>query len=530
MANRISGQKSMMTAFSRIYASFFRGFERLYKSAQKRYNDAMVLLLYLFCILLGYLGGMGFAPYDYKIALFVSLIALIFLMFRKRPPRQSFLIGLFWGFGLHLHTAEWIYSSMQVQAIAPWLSILLCGIGSLYCGVYTGLFTWIANRLNPFYGVFAKTLIFASLWVLLEWLKGSVLQGFPWMTVGYATADTDLVRIVPYFGVYGASFLLMLVVVFFAIWLRHLRRLKAIFSAIAVFLLVALLPQEFAQKTGEVVKVSLVQGNVQQKEKWAAWNFRPSLEKYRSLTEQISSQTQLVVWPESAVANVWSFFPRILKKELNQLAEQKQWTLITGTLHSDSYSRGWTNAVKSIDDRWQYDKRLLVPFSEYTPFESLTTVLMRWWGYEYSNFLTGRAQQEMLQIGASQLSVNICYELAFWQGINMHLPQAGGIINVSNEAWFESTSEQAQFMQMAQLRAKEAGRYIARATNTGITGIINEQGVVLLKLPQAQADVLTADMPMFKGQTPFYIWGNQWIWALLPLLLILLFFGQKRRL
>ncbi|MDH3893374.1 MAG: apolipoprotein N-acyltransferase, partial [Chromatiales bacterium] len=161
-----------------------------------------------------------------------------------------------------------------------------------------------------------------------------------------------------------------------------------------------------------------------------------------------------------------------------------------------------------------YDKRHLVPFGEYFPVPGFVRDWMRLLSLPYSDLGVGGARQPVLQTTVAALAPSICYEDAFGEQMLAFLPQAGMLVNVSNDAWFGDSIAPHQHLQIARMRSVEAGRATLRATNTGISAVIDHHGKLLAQSPQFEVSVLRADVSVRTGATPFVRFGNLAVVAL----------------
>ena len=168
-----------------------------------------------------------------------------------------------------------------------------------------------------------------------------------------------------------------------------------------------------------------------------------------------------------------------------------------------------------------YHKQHLVPFGEYLPLKSLLGVIVNFLQIPISNFSPGQQETPVLKAGKTSLGISICYEDTFGEEVIKALPEATVLVNVSNDAWFGDSLAPHQHLQMARMRALESGRYMLRATNTGISAIINEKGVIIKQSPQFEPTALAAEIILFEGSTPYAMWGNYPV--VLTALLLLIF-------
>ena len=176
------------------------------------------------------------------------------------------------------------------------------------------------------------------------------------------------------------------------------------------------------------------------------------------------------------------------------------------------------NAIMSVRDLDVYGKRHLVPFSEYTPFLEYLRWLENFIMLPYENVAPWKGKVN-LQVAGQPMRMSVCYEDAYGEEMIDGLPEATMLVNVSNDGWFTGSIEPAQHAQIARFRAIETGRYLLRATNNGISAIINEKGKVVVTGPQYQEVVVEEFAQPMQGITPYIRWGN---WFLIPMLTIAL--------
>jgi apolipoprotein N-acyltransferase len=158
-------------------------------------------------------------------------------------------------------------------------------------------------------------------------------------------------------------------------------------------------------------------------------------------------------------------------------------------------------------DGWYY-KRHLVPFGEYFPVPAFVRAWLRLMSLPYDDFTAGSSHQPVLSAGGQKLGLTICYEDAFGSQQLEVLRQATLLINVTNNAWYGDSTAPHQHLQIARMRALEAGRFLVRAANDGITAVIDSQGKFIARLPQFQEGVLRAVVQPMTGLTPYARLGN----------------------
>jgi apolipoprotein N-acyltransferase len=182
---------------------------------------------------------------------------------------------------------------------------------------------------------------------------------------------------------------------------------------------------------------------------------------------------------------------------------------LIGVVERDKDSGRYFNSVVSIGPQsGVYRKQHLVPFGEFPPLEPLFSWLMRHLQIPMSDFSAGAPDQPPLFAAGQRIGVSICYEDAFGNEIIRALPQASLLVNVSEDAWFGDSLAPHQRLQMARMRAREAGRPMLRAANSGPSAVIDHRGEVMARSPQFQVHVLEAALQPMQGATPYVRYGN----------------------
>jgi len=476
--------------------------------------------------------SLAYAPLAWR-WLAPTTLALLFGLWTAVTPRRAAAIGFAFGGGLFLCGTYWIYHSVHTVAHAPAALAVLLMIGLVVImASYLALLGAAVTRAVPQSQRSWGALAWPAGWVLLEWLRGWFLSGFPWLSLGYATLDTPLAGWVPVVGVYGAS----LWVALLALGLRQLFIVSSAarvgWIAVAVFLGLSgwgLSQSILTQPTGRWHTVALVQGAIAQDEKWEATHRDRSFEVYRQLTEQSLGQ-DLVVWPEAALPVLYHEAVPFLTP-IYQAAQARHTDLLLGLVRYDPERAGYRNGLVALSDgeTWYY-KRRLVPFGEFFPVPEFVRGWMRGLDLFYVDFLPGDAEQPALTAAGERIGATICYEDAYATEQRAVLSVATLLVNVSNDAWFGDSSAPHQHLEITRMRALEAGRWLMRATNTGITALIDPTGRVVARSPQFVPTVLTGKVEARTGLTPYARFGNAPVGVVCIVLLLLAWRGRRGRL
>jgi apolipoprotein N-acyltransferase len=484
-------------------------------------RDAIVfragrLRLFALPALLGALTVLGFAPF-YLFPLPVLTLGGLFHLWRHAGShRAAAWIGFAFGCGLFLVGVSWVYVSMHDFGGMPLPVAVLATV--LFC-VFLALFPLAVGWLHAWFKAPAAAsllLLLPALWALLEWVRGWIFTGFPWLAVGYSAAPYGpLAGFAPLLGVYGVSWLTALsaglLALAFDAWRGQGAR-GAWPPLLALALLWAaggaLQQVQWTRAAGAPVSVSLLQGNIPQDLKWREDRVLTTLETYRRLV--LASPGQLVVLPETALPLFLDQVPPAYLTELATHARAQGGDLVLGVPERSRDGTRYYNSVASLGSSPSqiYRKVHLVPFGEFIPFKPLFGWFIDLMHIPLGDFARGAPDQRPLAVAGQHVAMNICYEDVFGEEIIRQLPQATLLANVSNDAWFGDSIAPRQHLQISQMRALETGRFMLRATNTGMTAIIDERGRVTAGLEPFHTDTLNGLAQGHVGATPYVRWGN----------------------
>lgn len=475
----------------------------------------------------GALTTLAFSPFDYYWLVFVTL-ALVFYIWNKLSARQAAFNAWLFGLGLQCSGVSWIYYSLHVHGSAPAVfAILLVFLLCIYLSLYTALSVYVVNRFLPDNPKLRFLIFYPASWVVFEWLQGYVMTGFAWMQLGYTQIDTPLSAWAPLLGNHAISGAIavsagtLAAIVFMLNNQRHLLTVKRgvvlVLPVVLIWSLGSVLQgTNWTDKSGEPIRVSLIQGNIAQKDKWKRVLKQPTKDLYQRMS-LAQKDVDLIVWPETSVPD---YLHRVKPyiQELSDEMRARNTDLILGIFIRDS-DGGLLNSVINVNGGI-YHKRHLVPLGEYIPLRFMIEFFNRFVNIPMSDIASGVDQQQLIVAAGIPIAVSICFEEAFSRDVIKDLPEAKMLVNVSNDAWFEDSHEPYQHHAIARMRALEAGRYMIRSTNTGITSLIDANGKVIKQLPQFETAVLTGEVQAMTGATPFVLWGDALIVGLCSLLLL----------
>jgi len=468
----------------------------------------------------GALVPLGFSPFNFW-PLGILAIALYFLCLQHSTPRDASRIGFAFGFGLFGVGASWIYVSIHDYGNAsPLLAGLITLVFVSFMAVYNGAQALLWRR---YVTAFSPGLGFAATWVLCEVFRAWFLTGFPWLFLGYAHVTSPFSGVAPVFGVYGLSLLVALS----GTWLAQLllvvkttqpgHRLAAFTKAPALWALAIIqllaavsTPIEWTHAAArEPVRVGLVQGNIPQEVKFREESIQEGLDRYAELTAPLWT-SDLVVWPETAIPLIMQDEPELMETLAAQ-ARRYNTALVTGVFARSEL--GLHNSLAVVGNgSGVWNKQKLVPFGEYVPLRNVVENLLQLFALPLSSLTPGAYEQPLLHAAGLTIAPYICYEVVYPDFARHVGRDADLLLTVSNDTWFGHSFGPPQHLQMAAMRARELGRYMVRATNNGISALIDQQGRIIAETPQFQAETLQGTVLAFEGTTPFARWGSWPVW------------------
>ncbi|ABI38080.1 apolipoprotein N-acyltransferase [Shewanella sp. MR-4] len=508
--------------------------------AQQKSRLSVLRLVLAF--ILGASTALSFAPYSLWIIYPVAM-ALALWLSDSLTPKASFFHWLSFGFGCFAVGISWVHVSMDTFGGLPLAaSVGLMALLALYLALYpalTGLgLAWLTRTNTP--SLWRNLLLFPALWVLTEWARGWVMTGFPWIWAGYSQTQGPLKELASIIGALGLSFLIAMLAG--ALALCFSKRYKSLLILLPIIAAAAWVAPKLTQiqPTGESVKVALVQGNIPQSMKWEPESLWPTLLKYMDLSRE-HFDADIIVWPEAAIPAP-DYQVQDFLDNANKVANLNHTSIITGIISrqqnefynslivlgnhnqkqqdTPDYESGGSN---------QFKKHHLLPIGEFVPFQALLRPIAPFFNLPMSSFARGDYQQPNLSAVGHKIAPAICYEIAFPEQLRDSVNLGTDLLlTVSNDAWFGTSNGPLQHMEIAQMRAIELGRPLVRATNNGVTAVVDEKGNITAALPQFETGVLSATIPLVTGQTWFAKIGQTPLLLLCGALLLVGFIRRKK--
>ena len=446
-----------------------------------------------------------FPGFDFAVLAAVALTPLLVAAAREPSPLRRLLIGEAAGILYWCGTCYWIQFVLNVHGgmgvLESWGGFLLFGI---YKALQTAVFALAAGPLmrRP-YAVPAV----AALWVAIDRTHGPF--GFAWHTLGNAGIDMSVpLRLAPFTGVYGLSFVFVMLSAALALAaLRRRRREMAWLLALPLLYLLPRLPEASAGQE----RAALVQPNVSETEDWTPASFAETLTRLRVLTLQaagaISPPPRLVVWPEVPAPFIFDS-DSAFGNEARDLARASRTFFLFGAVAHTPAGAPLNSAVMIGPDGeflGRYDKIYLVPFGEFIPplFGFVNRITQ-----EAGDFAPG-SDIVLFRAGGRRVGTFICYEAALPHAARRFAAAGAEVfVNISNDGYFGHSAAQDQHLKIVRMRAVENRRWILRSTNNGITAAIDPAGRVVERLPADRAAALQAHYSYISTQTVYTKYGD----------------------
>jgi apolipoprotein N-acyltransferase len=432
---------------------------------------------------------------------------------RTNRTLRWFTLGLTTGAVYFAGTLYWIADVLRTHgslhaAVAVVVTLALVAYLALFPALFAVIVGALAERAGP-----RAVLVAPFIWVATEYGRGWALGGFPWVLLGYSqTTVLPVAQLASLVGVYGLSALVSGVAGAAAFGL--LRRGRAlVLSVVAALAVVAVTALWGAQRVadgrltreGAPVRIGLIQGNIPQNEKWSAARAAGIFQSYLALSREAAGRgAEFVMWPESATPFFFQEDPAG-GEAIRGLALETRTTLLFG---SDQIEAGspphYYNAAFLIDPGGMlvatYRKVHLVPFGEYVPFKRLLSFVGPL--VESASDFSPGDEIVLLPVGRHVASTAICYEIVYPALIRQAVEAGSELLTtITNDAWYGHSSAPYQHFEQAALRAIEQGRYLARAANTGISGVVDPYGRVVTRSNLFERTALIGEARFLTGRT-----------------------------
>ena len=499
-------------------------------------------------LLLSFLSGvlliLSFPNFDLEFLAWFALVPLLYSIDGK-TAYQSFKLGFLTGLVSFLGILYWIVVAVHTYGNIPLIpSVLILVLLVAYLSLFIGAFTFLTRLIQIRSGV--QTFLFAPfLWVALEYLRSFLLTGFPWANLGYSQyLNLPFIQMADVTGAYGPSFVILFVnATLFSIlrqWPKRVFPLKEVIATIILvlgfliygYVKMGIVDRQMSQNPP--LKIGLVQGDIDQSIKWDKAFQLQTLEIYERLSLRVTGdKPDLIIWPETATP----FFFQDAKEYQPLVLDIPKKTDAFLLFGSPSYKieRRKVNHYNSAylvspsgEIVGKYDKIHLVPFGEYVPLQDLLFFIGSL-GEGIGDFKSGKEIYNF-SLPQGKFGVLICFEIIFPDLCRKFVKHgANFLVTITNDAWFGRTSAPYQHFSIAAFRAVENHVFVARAANTGITGIIDPKGKILKEGEIFKQEAMNGTIRLSNRKTFYTLYGDVFAWACSAFSILLLAYALTRK-
>lgn len=477
----------------------------------------------------------SYAPFSLWWLPFIS-ISLWLTILRNSAPRTAIKHGFLFGLGWFASGISWVHVAIdQFGGLPLAISVLLMLLLCMYLAIFPALASYFSARCSINRQV--NLWLLSAFWLIAEYLRGVLLTGFPWLSLGYSQLDGPLVSLAPLIGEFGLNSVILLLCVSIIQLLYRTQVTIAALVIASVFISAFIThDKQWVSSENEQVSVALVQGNIKQEIKWAPEQEWPTMLKYLDLT-RVNYDADIIVWPESAITALEPMAQDFLSMA-NKSSHLQNSAIITGILNYNFETQRYYNSLVVLGNKHRsdtegnyaynhanrYSKYHLLPIGEFVPFQEWLRPLAPLFNLPQSSFSKGDFIQPNLVANDITILPLICFEIAFPAQLSANFQSdTNMLLTVSNDSWFGDSHGPHQHLDIARMRALEFGRPLIRATNNGVTATVDHLGNITGVIPQFTEKVLKVDVTLVNGQTPYAQWGafTQWLLALATLLILL---------
>ena len=462
----------------------------------------------------GALLAFSFPPHGHPATAWVALTPLLIALFGARSLTVGFALGVTTGVVHFAGLLPWLTTVMMEFGGLPLpAGVALNGLLVAYLALFPGAFGAIFVLLCRRYGESALW-IAGPVWLSTELGRLWLLGGFPWELLGYSqTAVLPIAQLASLFGVHGVTVLVVFVNGVLTLLAVGQTGRRGMALAVGAAVLVAVvsfgiwrLSDEQLLRAGTPLRVGLVQGNVPQEDKWDPAHRMSIVQRYLELSRRSAAAgAELVVWPESATP--FSFETHSDGGLVRGLTRETGIHLLFGSTRFESYpTRRMFNAAFVLNPDGEtaaiYDKIHLVPFGEYVPFRSLLFFAAPL--VDTVADLTPGVDPVTLPVGPHLVSAAICYEIIYPSLVRESVREGSQLLTtITNDAWYGRSGAPQQHFQQARMRAIEQGRFLVRAANTGISGVVDPYGRVVARSALFETTTINQEVRLLADLTVY---------------------------
>jgi len=514
----------------------------------KKYLDNRFLALYFLPLIFGAITTLSFNPYNIIIINFLIFPLFFYLIFyvnkksksfyRKKPYKKNlFILGLSFGFGFYLSGTSWIANSLtfdeNFKILIPFALILVPLFLSLFMG-FTILLVGPNLKLT-----FPSLILFSAGLAFSDYIRSLIFTGFPWNLWAYSTTwFNEILQIVNHIGIYSYNLIVITIftlpiIVIFRISLIN----KIIFLTFSFLIVLGIYiygnlvinkNQDFLNNISKKIYVKVISPNFDLKYGLSIDEVKTRFKKLVRFSDPNKNKETLFVWPEGVFSG-YSYDEIFIFKDLISKNFSENHKIIFGTNKLDLASGKYYNSMLIVNNNLEiiqsYNKKKLVPFGEFLPFEKfLNRIGLKKITEGHGSYLRGSNEKNLLIDNLNILPL-ICYEVIFSNLIQKSDVGTNLIVNISEDGWFGNSIGPDQHFAKSIFRAIENDTFLLRSTNKGISAIIDNKGNVIRQLSRNEAGNIEFEVPLIKSNKI----KNDLIFFALLITYLFIFFIYKKK-
>mgnify|MGYP003968336983 FL=1 len=488
----------------------------------EKYLNNRFFTLYIIPLILGSLTILSFEPFNLTIINLIIFPFFFYLLvyinkrskviYRQKPYKKNlFIFGLAFGFGFYLSGISWITNSLtfdeNFKILIPFALILI----PLFLSLFVGLTTLIIGpylKLN-----FPSLLIFTAGLAFSDYLRSNVLTGFPWNLWAYSTIQiNEILQITNLIGLYSYNLFVITIFSLPIIFFFKISKIKKIISFIVIFFIIFNLyiygnyevnkNKKTLESVKEKIYVKVISPNFNLEYGLTDQEIEKRFRKLIKYSDPDQGKETLFVWPEGVFSG-YSYNEILPFKDLILNNFSNKHYIVFGVNKLDPISGKFYNSMLVINNKLEiiqsYNKRKLVPFGEFLPFENIVSKLgLKKITEGHGSFLKGE-NNNSLEIERIKILPLICYEIIFPDLIQKSDINTNLIVNISEDGWFGNSIGPDQHFAKAIFRAIENNTFLLRSTNRGVSAIIDNKGNLIKKINRNEAGNIEFEVPLVKS-------------------------------
>jgi apolipoprotein N-acyltransferase len=488
----------------------------------EKYLNNRFITLYIIPFILGSITILTFQPFNFTIINLIIFPFFFYLLiyinkksksvYRKKPYKKNiFIFGFVFGFGFYLSGISWITNALTFDEnftiLIPFALILIPLFLSLFLG-FTILFIGPYLKLD-----LPSLLLFSASLAFSDYIRAYVLTGFPWNLWAYSTSATnEILQIVNLIGLHSYNLLVITIFTLPTIIFFKIGKIRKFFSIIFIFFIILSLyiygnyeinkNKKFLRSIDEKIHVKIISPNFNLEYGLNKEAVEKRLKKLVRYSDPDKEKKTLFIWPEGVFSG-YSFEEILVFKELISQNFSNKHHIIFGSNKSGQISENFYNSMIIVNNNFDiiqsYNKRKLVPFGEFLPFEHLLNNFgLKKITEGHGSFLRGKEDNNLLVEKLNILPL-ICYEIIFPDLIQKSDIDTNLIVNISEDGWFGNSIGPDQHFAKSIFRAVENNTFLLRSANRGVSAIIDNKGEVMKRLNRYEAGNIEFDVPLIKS-------------------------------